>query len=168
MITYSLYFKVQPPYFRMRLLFGNRVFKEVMKVRWSPQGGPWCDLSVKCPHRLVYLSPWAPAGGSVLTGCGIFKRRGFVEGSRSLWGGPWGFLAWPHFPLMFCSLNVETCDHNPQGWQGNGPQEMKNSWFCWHWVETSRIWPRDLFLTHFNTAKTFGKRFPRDSYHKKL
>lgn len=34
------------------------------------------DFNIKCPHRLVCLNSWSPAGGAVQRGCGTFWIQG--------------------------------------------------------------------------------------------
>lgn len=42
-------------------------------------------LNVNVSHQLMNLNAWSPAGGTVLEGCGIFKKSWFVEADLWWW-----------------------------------------------------------------------------------
>lgn len=73
-------------------------------------------LNVKYPpwaHVFQYL---VPADDTVWEGPGIFQRWNLVEGSRSLGGGPWSYVAQRHFlcPLCRCiSDKPAPCSRHP-------------------------------------------------------
>ena len=49
-------------------------------------------LNVNVSHWLTDLNAWSPAGGTVLEGCGIFKKSWFVE--TDLWWWPVCIIGW--------------------------------------------------------------------------
>lgn len=69
-------------------------------------------FELKCPHRLLCLSTWAPAGGTtVLKVCGTFGKWSFTGGSGSL---PYEEAPLPVcFPLPNFSLSLWP-PHQPQ------------------------------------------------------
>jgi hypothetical protein len=61
------------------------------------------NVKKKNPPGLICLNTWSLAGGTVLEGCGVFKRWSLAEGSRSLKAKPEIFIGKLNFLFSFCS-----------------------------------------------------------------
>lgn len=92
-------------------------------LRWGRRLGNCCRLNVLCPPRFLYLSAWAPVGGSV-------QRHCWISGKCSLTGRNGS----PLWALKFILTSGSGPSSLPLSWpQLHSNRRQSTEQFLWLW-----------------------------------